>query len=217
MTVVRDLLDSLRGRRWAHLCAANLRILLGFAFLPAGLKKVLGQPFTDPANTGAFHEFLHAFHATGFFYHFVGASQLVIATLLMTQRFALLGAVMALPVFTAITVFCWSTSGVFTAVMVTLMLAGTIGLLAWDYRALAPLVGVPVTAPPPSPDPPLIDRRLWERCGATILLLYLASCALDGGVYRPKGADPGNPAFYVLPLVALVPVVTYLIERRRRR
>ena len=92
---VKRLVDSLHARRWSHLAVANLRILLGFAFVPAGLKKVLYQPFTDPQNTGAFHDFLYAFYATGAFYTFVGGIQLIIAVLLMTQTFATLGNVNA--------------------------------------------------------------------------------------------------------------------------
>ena len=80
-------------------------MLIGFAFIPAGLKKLLGQPFTDPTNTGVFHDFLHAFHSTGLFYQFVGALQLTAAVLLITQRHATLGAVLIAPILVAIFVF----------------------------------------------------------------------------------------------------------------
>src|SRR5689334_12862731 len=76
MDRIEAMVAWLRQRRWAHLAVVNLRILIGFAFLPAGLKKILGEPFTDPGNRGPFHEFLHAFHATGHFYTFVGVVQL---------------------------------------------------------------------------------------------------------------------------------------------
>ncbi len=196
---------------------ANLRILLGFAFLPAGLKKVIYQPFTDPQNTGPFHEFLHSFYATGVFYQFVGGVQLLIAVLLMTQTFATLGALMALPVITAITVFCWSTGVIPTATVATMMLAGTVVLIAWDKdrwltilrpRALAPPVDATATAP--------IDLVLWRTCGIGILAVYGLSCLLYGGVYRPKGMDLSHPAFYALALILLFPIGTFLVEQRRR-
>lgn len=203
----------MRARRWTGLGVVNLRILLGFAFLPAGLKKVIGQPFTDAAKHGVFHDFLHAFFATGSFYRFVGATQLVVALLLMSQRFALVGALAAFPIFTAIVGLCWSTQVYFTASMVTLMWLGVIGLLAWDAHRLAPLVGHQI-APPADPD---VDLSLWSRCGLAVFGLYLATCALAGGVYRPRGVELHEPAFYVLPTIALLPVFTYLIERHRRR
>lgn len=216
------LIDRIHEKRWAILCIVNLRILLGFAFLPSGLKKVLDQPFTDPGKTGAFHEFLHAFQATGFFYQFVGIVQLTIAVLLMTQTFSTLGALMALPVFTAIAVFCWSTQVVFTAVMVTLMLSGTIALVLWDHDKWRGVLHVGTGHPivrsdARAPTEPLVDMVIWQRCGAAILVFYLASCAIDGGVYRPKGPDFDNPAFYILQAIALFPLITLAIEHRRRR
>lgn len=196
---------------------ANLRILLGFAFLPAGLKKVLYQPFTDPQNTGAFHEFLHAFYDTGVFYQFVGGVQILIATLLMTQTFATLGALMALPVITCITVFCWSTGVIPTAIVTTLMLAGTLALVLWDLDRWLPILGPGYCAPTSDTAAmSLIDRSLWRACGASILTFYGVACIAYGGVYRPKGMDLGNPAFYVLVLIALCPLVTLLVEQRRR-
>ena len=126
------LVNAARRQAWMHGVVIVLRYLIGFAFLPAGLKKVLGQPFTDPANSGRFHDFLHAFHATGGFYRFVGVVQLTAAALLLTQRFALLGALLALPVITAIAAFCWSTGVVPTAVVATLMMLGTAALVVWD-------------------------------------------------------------------------------------
>lgn len=213
-------LRQIRSARWANLLIVNLRILLGFAFLPAGLKKVLGERFTDAANTGAFHEFLHAFYATGFFYRFVGAVQLLIAVLLMTQTFGTLGALLALPVFTTITVLCWSTGAVFTGVMSTLMLLGAALLCLWDSAAWrgvfvpeARRIGGAPPAPASARVTSPIDLRLWRGCGIAILVVYLASCLYAGGIYRPRGLDLASVEFYVLPLIALVPVATWAWER----
>lgn len=206
------LLKRLRAARWANLCIVLLRILIGFAFLPAALKKVLDQPFTDPASAGRFHDFLDAFHATGPFYQFVGVVQLLAALLLSTQYLALLGALLALPVLTAISVFVWSTIGVTpTAIVASLMTVGTIALLAWDFERWAGVVDGRAREVTPSP----IDLRPWMWCGAAIWALYIGVCVAHGGVYRPRGADLGNPAFYVLPTIALLPVVTWYLTRRR--
>lgn len=198
----------------------GLRLFVGFAFVPAGLKKLLDQPFTDPTRTGPFHEFLHAFHATGAFYSFVGLVQLVAAVLLMTQTWATLGALLALPIITAITVFCWSTLAIPTASVASLMWLGIVALLVWDFEALAPLFRRADAAPPPSPEavaPRPIDLSVWRRCGAGILTLYAASCLFFGGVYRPKGVDLKEPAFYVLPLILLLPAITLAWEQWRRK
>lgn len=197
-----------------HVAVANLRILIGFAFLPAGLKKLLGQPFTDPHNTGPFHDFLHAFHATGWFYQFVGATQLAVAVLLMTQRFALAGAALALPVTTAITAFCWSTAVYPTASVATLLLAGTLALVLWDLPRWR---GLFVATPAPPAGTPRLDARLWQRCGLAILGVYLVACAAYGGVYRPKGVRPNEPGFYVFPAILVLPLATLALDQARWR
>jgi hypothetical protein len=207
-------LSRLHRARWANLCAINLRILIGFAFLPAALKKLLDQPFTDPANTGRFHDFLDAFRAAGWFYSFVGVCQLVAALLLFSQRFALLGALVALPIITAITAFCWSTQVYPTATVATLMWLGTVGLVVWDVERLRGVVGA---APATSIERPPVALRAWQLCGVTIFVLYVGVCVLRGGVYRPRGMELDEPAFYVLPVIVLCPIVTWVFDTLRRR
>lgn len=208
----------IRARRGTSIpiAVALLRIFIGFAFLPAGLKKVLGEPFTDAHLSGPFHDFLHAFHATGWFYEFVGGVQLVVAAFLMTGRFAFLGAVAALPVLTAILAFCWSTKVYPTASVVTLMWLGTLGLVVWDWALWRGVVR----------DEPLdeatrealryepIDRRLWAWAGIVVLVLYLGVCVATGGVFRPRGDEWSTPAFYVFPLMLFVVLAASIAQAR---
>lgn len=219
---MRARFDQLRSQRWAALLVVNLRLLLGFAFLPAGLKKVLGQRFTEATNVGPFHDFLHAFYATGVFYRFVGALQLTVALLLMTQTFGTLGALLALPIFTAITVLCWSTGAVFTGVMTTLMWLATLLVALWEYERFIGVLVPGFRAGTPADDASVsvgrspVDLRAWRWCGVAVLVLYLGSCALAGGVYRPRGLDLGRAEFYVFPLIACLPLLTWVWERRSK-
>ena len=213
------LLRRARTTRWINLCVVMLRIFLAFAFVPAGLKKVLYQPFTDPQITGVFHEFLHAFYATGTFYQFVGALQLLAAALLLSQRFATVGSVLLTPILTAILVLCWSTAVYPTAVVVTLMFLANSALLLWDFHTWRGVF---------SPDqretdltthalPCGVDPRLWAACGFLVTGLYLAACAVTGEIYRPKGAGLDSPAFYVFPVMLLTVAVTLAIDQARYR
>ncbi|MBX3259721.1 MAG: hypothetical protein KIS78_11255 [Labilithrix sp.] len=213
-TTLDDLVLRARRERSLHLAGAVLRIFVGFSLFPAGLKKVLAEPFTDPHLHGPFHDFLHAFHATGAFYQLVGAVQLVAATLLVTQRFATLGALLAAPIFTTISALCWSTKVYPTASVVTLIGLGTLALLVWDRPAWRPVLAPRRAHEAPEPEPS-IDRRLWQRSGVVILALYLAVCAATGGVYRPRGAAWDTPAFYVFPTMLLVVVATLFVDRAR--
>jgi len=215
--VLEVVLQEARQLRWLNLVVVNLRILIGFAFLPASLKKILGQPFTDPENVGIFHEFVQVFHATGGFYQFVGVMQFMAAVLLMTQRFATLGAMLMLPIVVAITALCWSTAGLPTTIVVTLMSLGTVGLLLWDFQKWRGVFSAEQQEESIriAPAAEVIERGLWQRCGLAIVLVYLLACALQGGVYRPRGVELDNPAFYLLPLIALFPIVTWLVDRAR--
>jgi uncharacterized membrane protein YphA (DoxX/SURF4 family) len=214
------MITRLRSKRWATLCVINLRILIGFAFLPSGLKKLLDEPFTDPAKTGRFHDFLDAFYATGWFYQFVGVMQLLTATLLITQRFATVGALFAVPITATIAAFCWSTqAGLPTSIVITLMFLGSLGLALWDLPRWqlvfarddrAHELVVPARSE-------RVDMRLWQACGVAIITLYFATCAALGGVYRPKGMEVTDPAFYVMPAILLLPIVTLVVEQRRLR
>ncbi len=212
--LARLVVAARRGRGWHHLVIV-LRLLIGFAFLPAGIKKVLGQPFTDPTNHGRFHDFLHAFHATGGFYRFVGVVQLVAALLLMTQRRAGLGAALAAPVLTAIVVFCWSTGVVPTAIVATSMWLGTLALLAWEL----PRWWTSSSAVPRAVDdgPVSADLGAWAGCGLAVLALYLAVSLASDGAYRPRGADTGDWRWWAIALMPVLPIATAVIVRRRRR
>ena len=63
----------------------------------------------------------------------------------------------------------------------------------------------------------LIERGLWEACGLAIVLAYLAVTALAKEIYRPRGLELTTPAFYLLVALPLAPIITQVIEQRRRR
>ena len=211
---VQRRVDATRSRRGWHLFAAMLRIFLGFALLPSGLKKVIGEPFTDPTNVGPFHDFLHAFYATGFFYPFVGTMQVVAALLLMSQRFALVGALMMLPIITTILVFCWSTAVYPTASVVTLMWFGTLGLVLWDVARWRGIFVQGGDSRPKVEAHERLETRLWERCGLAIFGVYLVVTALDGEVYRPRGMELDEPGFYLFPALLVLMIATWVLDRR---
>ncbi len=133
MTSFEHLFLKLRSNLWLELFTINLRFLIGFGFIPSGLKKILSHPFANPGQEGAFFEYLDALYATGFYYEFIGWMQVIAAVLLITQRFAILGAFIFLPIIGNIMVFTLSTIGTLTPLIATLMFIGTLYLLVWDY------------------------------------------------------------------------------------
>jgi uncharacterized membrane protein YphA (DoxX/SURF4 family) len=212
------------SRAWWHVVLV-LRIVLGFAFVPSGLKKIMGEPFTAPGNTGIFHEFLHAFHGTGLFYHFVGITQLLAAFLLMTQFFGALGAMIFLPICAGILVLCWGGGAIPTAIVVTAMVLGVFFLLFWDFPLWAGVVRLESGKRQGAGDSDLvrlcrepprgIELWIWSICGGAIFALYVASCWWAGEIYRPRGVDLQAPGFYILPFLVSLMGIAYLVERRR--
>lgn len=109
------------------------RLMLAIAFLPSGLKKVLGERFTVLGTETPVGFFFEALYQTGMYWHFLGFVQLLVAVLLLVPRTATLGAVLYLPV--AVNIFCIVVSMHFigTPVIVGMMLLGNLYLLLWDY------------------------------------------------------------------------------------
>lgn len=87
-----------------------------------------------PINT--FPHFFETLYRSGLYWEFLGWGQLLAALLLMTQRFATLGALMFLPIIVNIFVITLSYEFAGTPIVTGLMLAGNIFLLTWDYPKL---------------------------------------------------------------------------------
>src|SRR5580765_6145186 len=85
-----------------RLFTVMVRVLLALAFVPSGLVKILGQPFTTlPVSDPVGYFFAGFFSAHGY-YRFVGVAQWTAAALLLIPRTATLGALVYLPIITNI-------------------------------------------------------------------------------------------------------------------
>ncbi|MGY3214842.1 DoxX family membrane protein [Mucilaginibacter sp. HD30] len=127
---------KIRTKVWLSRVVFLLRYLIGFAFIPSGMKKLLGLRFTQIPDSDPIGHFFEAMYQMGLYWNFLGAGQLLAALLLMTQRFATLGALIFS--FIAINIFVITISLPFTGTWVItsgLVLAG-ICLLLWDYNKL---------------------------------------------------------------------------------
>lgn len=140
-----------RVRRTAALSwfAWCIRVLLAVAFIPSGLTKVLGLPFTrlDPATDPVGRFFFALEHDMGGLYVFVGSCQLAAAVLLLVPRTALVGALVHLPITAGIVVITTSIGFAGTWEIAVLMLLGDLYLICWDWHRIRPLFD------PDVPDP----------------------------------------------------------------
>jgi len=132
--------DQLRTSQTNLWIIVHLRYLLGLAFFPSGITKLIGHRFTQISTDSPIGYFFEALYQSGFYWNFLGFSQLAAGILLMTQRFALFGALAFFAILTNVWLITISLSFKGTWIITSLMMIAVLILLIWDYRKLLPLV-----------------------------------------------------------------------------
>lgn len=126
---------ELRRNKWLRWFALFCRIALALGFIPAAIVKVTGERFTGLPSNNPLGHYFDALVLTGFYYTFLGTTQLIAALLLLIPRTALLGAIFYFPIILNIFVLTHATRFDGTRI-VTLMLLANLFLLVWDYDRL---------------------------------------------------------------------------------
>jgi uncharacterized membrane protein YphA (DoxX/SURF4 family) len=132
---LEHLYDECRRNRWLRYFAVFCRIALALGFIPSGIVKVMGERFTALPSNHPLGHYFDALHRTGFYYTFIGVSQLTAALLLLIPKTTLLGAILYLPIIFNICVLTYATRFEGTRIA-TLMLLANLYLLCWDYARL---------------------------------------------------------------------------------
>lgn len=160
---------------WLQLVVVYTRYLLGGAFVFASLIKIKGHRFTSGSGALApIHSAAHFFETlyhSGVYWQFLGLGQLVAGALLMTQRYALAGLLLFLPIMANIFVITISYDFGYTFLITGAMLSATLGLLAWDWDRLRVVVNLPVLA---APTGRLATSYIWETTGMLLLVYTFA-------------------------------------------
>jgi hypothetical protein len=112
------------------------RYLLGFAFIPSGMKKVLGQRFTSIGTDNPIGYFFEALFRTGMYWNFLGWGQLIAAILMMTQLFSTLGNLIFFFIVSNIFIITVSMHFTGTWLIALLMLFASTCLILWDANRL---------------------------------------------------------------------------------
>ncbi|WP_294283309.1 DoxX family membrane protein [uncultured Chryseobacterium sp.] len=163
--------EKLRSNRLNQWIIIHLRYLVGFAFFPSGLIKMTGERFTRISVDDPIGYFFEALYQSGFYWNFLGTAQVLAGLLLVTQRFATLGALFFLAILTNIWIITLSLSFGGTSVITSLMMIAVLILVIWDRHKLLPLVSynkaVPVKA---YPDP----DRIWIMAGMVYAFCFTA-------------------------------------------
>ena len=185
---MKTLYRQVKADPWFQRFAVFCRIALAASFLPAGFVKIMGQRFAEglPHNNPLGHYF-DALLQTGYYYTFIGITQVIIAVLLLIPRTTLLGALMYFPLIINITVLTYATRFDGTR-LITMMLLACIYLLIWDYDRLKYLLPL---KPPPVPRferTPSTRRLRGYFFGGVFAILVI----LIAGTFYLYEITPGN-------------------------
>ena len=159
--------QSLKQSLLLQLAVIYTRYLIGGAFVFASLIKIKGHRFTQIPDDGG-HSVGHFFemmYQSGLYWQFLGWAQLLAGLLLLTQRFAMLGAVLFLGIIANIFVITISYDFGGTPLITGLMLLATVALLLWDWNRMRVLLNLPVVQEKTSP---LYESPLWAVVGAVL-------------------------------------------------
>ena len=141
---LEKILDSIHKKmtrnRALQIFTIFTRFLLFIGFTPPSLVKIMNKPFTILPDTNPVGHYFNALYETGFYYRFIGWSQLTAAILLIFPRTAHLGALMFLPIIVNIAVLTTSVGFVGTWVVTILMSLAAAWLVAWDYDRMKPML-----------------------------------------------------------------------------
>ncbi len=167
--------QRLRTNRMNQWIIIHLRYLVGFAFIPSGLVKVMGHRFTviQPDNPVGY--FFEALYQSGMYWNFLGWVQVVAGILLITQRYATLGALMFFAILSNIWIITLSMSFNGTWIITSLMMFAVMILLIWDKHKLLPIINYNTPSGMDGfPDP----ARPWVNAGIIYAVCFTAICIL---------------------------------------
>lgn len=139
-TALDNLHRTATSSKTLQIFTAFTRILLAVGFVPPSVKKILGQPFTVLPDSNPVGHYFNALYQTGFYYEFLGWTQLFAAVLLLFPRTAHLGALAFFPIIVNIAVLTSSVGFAGTNYLTALMTLAATYLVAWDYDRLKPIL-----------------------------------------------------------------------------
>ena len=178
-------MPKIKNNLFAQLFIIYTRYMLGGGFVFASIIKIKGKRFTsvghEDASFGTAFHFFETMYQTGIYWQFLGWGQLLAGLLLMTQRYAKLGAVVNFPIVLNVFVITISMDFAYTAVITGMMLIANLMLLAWHWNELRFLMDLPHI-----PDTPnrVENQYIWIIIGL-VLFLFTAGYRVFTDSYDP--------------------------------
>jgi hypothetical protein len=128
---------KIKANRWYWLFSIFCRFTLAFAFIAAGMVKIVGERFASGLSIkhpmGAY---LEALHHTGYYYTFIGIAQVTAAILLIIPRTVTLGALLYFPIILNIWLLSFAVRFEGSFITSPLMMLANLYILVWNYDRL---------------------------------------------------------------------------------
>ena len=135
-----ELHAAVTQRWWMQLFAAFTRCLIAVGFIPPSIPKILHKPFTVLPDSNPVGHYFNALLGTGFYYEFIGWSQLIAAILLLIPRTSHFGALLFFPIIVNIAILTNAVGFAGTWLITIFMSLAGVFLVAWEYDRLKPIV-----------------------------------------------------------------------------
>lgn len=194
--------ESRAHRRVTPLWVQGTRVFLGMIFFTAGAGKLI-PGFPGVIGPTWLVDRLEP-HGLGLFAEFIALSQVAIGALLMSGRFATLGAIMLVPMLTCILMVTVSLGWRGTPYVNAVLLLLNLALLAYDAPKWRSVVADDAGA---SGAPAAVGLRAGDAAWLVALAVLLGSPVLF-----PDGREG---VLYLIPLSGLIVLGLRLVEQRR--
>lgn len=196
--------EQLRKNKWNNWIIVHLRYLVGLAFFPSGMTKLMGHRFTTISTDNSIGYFFEALYQSGFYWNFLGLTQIIAGILLMTQRFALLGTLMFFAIITNIWVITLSLSFKGTWLITTLMMIAVIILLIWDRHKLLPIITNKKDQI--IQNSPAVDK-IWITAGISYTICFIVL-----SVFNPM---MGKTSGWLIAVLLILILLTFILSNYR--
>lgn len=179
-------IEKCKQQSFLQIFAIYVRYLIGGAFVIAafGMGKFNGQqllissPGAGIETLDPLQQFFRVMSTSGLYWQFIGLTQVIGGGLLMTQRYAKLGAVIFFALILNIFIITVSYSFKGTPVVTGLMLLATTFLILWDLNSLQFILRNPMRENIKEPRKlSIAGHPFWMLVG-TIMLVTIISMAL---------------------------------------
>ena len=161
---------KMRSNRWYWLFYLFCRVSLAYAFIVAGMVKIVGERFANGlSELHPMGAYLTALHDTGYYYTFIGIAQVVAAILLLVPRTVLWGALVYLPIILNIWILSYAVRFEGSIVTSPLMTLANLFILVWHYDRLQYLLPIKKLKPLSFIEKP--EQYSWRFPFAFVLLV----------------------------------------------